>query len=430
MSNNKRALGFWRGWSLVVGGIIGSGIFLLPTLLAPYGLMGLIAWLITGAGAILLALMLADLSRRMPRIGGPYAYCREAFGDFIGFWIGWGFWISIWSAMAAVAVACVGYVGFFIPALTRNPLLTTLMTLAIIWALTLLNIHSMRASGQFQVVATVLKIVPLLFVGLLGLSMGSVSNLPELNPTGGSMLGAIATSVTLVMWAFAGLEGVTVPADDIEDPGKTIPRVLVWGTLTVLGIYLLAYAGVILLVPASVLLNSTAPFADATVAIIGSAGASLIAVGAIIATLGTLNVQILVVGQIVRAVALDKLFPQKLAELGKGGTPTLAILISASLASALVIMSNTEGLVDAFRLMILLATLSALIPLAFASIAALLFLSRDAPSATRTKAKLTASLAFAYSLLVIIGAGAETVFYGFILLMAALPVYVFVKKQA
>ena len=116
MSNNKRVLGFWRGWSLVVGGIIGSGIFLLPTLLAPYGLMGLIAWVITGAGAIILALMLADLSRRMPKIGGPYAYCREAFGDFIGFWIGWGFWISIWSAMAAVAVACVGYVGFFIPA--------------------------------------------------------------------------------------------------------------------------------------------------------------------------------------------------------------------------------------------------------------------------------------------------------------------------
>ncbi|MCH2356777.1 MAG: amino acid permease, partial [Pseudomonadales bacterium] len=103
------------------------------------------------------------------------------------------------------------------------------------------------------------------------------------------------------------------PADDIEDPGKTIPRVLVWGTFTVLGIYLLAYTGVILLVPASVLLNSTAPFADATVAVIGSAGASLIAVGAIIATLGTLNVQILVVGQIVRAVALDKLFPQKIA---------------------------------------------------------------------------------------------------------------------
>ena len=147
-------------------------------------------------------------------------------------------------------------------------------------------------------------------------------------------------------------------------------------TLTVLGIYLLAYTGVILLVPASVLLNSTAPFADATVMIIGSVGASFIAAGAIIATLGTLNVQILVVGQLVRAIALDKLFPQKLAELGKGGTPTLAILISASLASV------------------------------------------------------TASLAFAYSLLVIIGAGAETVFYGFILLMAALPVCVFVKKQA
>jgi APA family basic amino acid/polyamine antiporter len=144
--------------------------------------------------------------------------------------------------------------------------------------------------------------------------------------------------------------------------------------------------------------------------------------------MGTLNMQVLISGQIVRAIALDRLFPQKLGELGKGGTPTLAILVSASMASVLVIMSNTQGLVAAFRMMILLATLSALIPLAFASIAALLFLSRDAPSASRLRAMLTASLAFLYTMLVIIGAGAQTVFYGFILLMAALPVYVFVKK--
>jgi APA family basic amino acid/polyamine antiporter len=411
-----------------VGGIIGSGIFMLPTLLAPYGMMGFIAWVITGAGAILLALMLAELSRRIPKLGGPYAYAREGFGDFIGFWIGWGYWISMWAAMAAVAVACVGYVAFFIPVLKSNSLLSTLTTLVIIWALTLLNIHSMRISGQFQLIATVLKILPLLFIGLLGITMGSVSNLPELNPAGGSMLGAIATSVTLVMWAFAGMEAVTVPADDIEDPGKTIPKILVWGTITVLAIYLIAFTGVTLLVPASVLLNSTAPFADASVVVIGSVGAAFIAVGAIIATMGTLNMQVLISGQIVRAIALDRLFPQKLGELGKGGTPTLAILVSASMASVLVIMSNTQGLVAAFRMMILLATLSALIPLAFASIAALLFLSRDAPSASRLRAMLTASLAFLYTMLVIIGAGAQTVFYGFILLMAALPVYVFVKK--
>jgi len=428
LANSKKALGFWRGWSLVVGGTIGSGIFMLPALLAPYGMMGVIGWLIAGCGAILLSLMLADLSRRIPKIGGPYAYARAGFGDFIGFWIGWGYWISLWSAIAAISVACVGYLGFFIPALSSNPIISTITTLALIWGITLVNIYSMQASGQLQLVTTLLKIIPLVFVGLLGLTMGSAVNLPEFNPAGGNVFAAIATSVTLVMWAFVGLEGGTIPADDIENPEKTIPRILILGTFMVLGVYLIAYLGVILLVPAAVLINSTAPFADATVLIIGGAGASIIALGAIISTLGTLNAQVLLSGQIVRAVTLDKLFPKKLGELGKGGTPTTALVVSSALASILVVMNNTEGLVAAFSMMILLSTLTTLIPLAFASVAALIFLAKDAPSATRRRAIVTAILAFLYSLLVIVGAGAETVFYGFILLMAALPFYVLVKK--
>jgi APA family basic amino acid/polyamine antiporter len=424
-----KALGFWRGWALVVGGTIGSGIFMLPALLAPFGLLGVAGWFIAGVGAIILALMLADLSRRFTRIGGPYAYARAGFGDFIGFWIGWGYWIAMWSAMAAIAVACIGYLGFFIPALSADPVYSTAATLTLIWGLAAINIRSMASSGSFQLITTLLKIVPLLFVAALGLSMGSTENLPTLNPSGGSVIAVIATAVTLAMWAFVGLEGGTVPADDIVEPGKTIPRILVIGTLTVLIVYVLAYLGVMLLLPASILASSSAPFADATVAILGGPGASIIALGAIISTVGALNAQVLLSGQIVRAISLDGLFPRKLGELGSGGTPTYAILISASLASVLVLMNFSRGLVEAFNMMILLSTLTTLIPLAFAAIAALIFLRNDQPSVGRTRAVITASLAFLYSLLVIIGAGAETVFYGFILLVAAMPFYVFVSKK-
>ncbi|MFT7686500.1 MAG: APA family basic amino acid/polyamine antiporter [Candidatus Azotimanducaceae bacterium] len=428
MPNQNKALGFWRGWALVVGGTIGSGIFLMPTILAPYGLMGLIGWLIAGVGAILLSLMLADLSRRIPKIGGPYAYARAGFGDFIGFWIGWGYWISVWSATAAVAVACTGYIGFFVPSLVSNPLLSTCFTLSLIWALTFVNIRSMVAAGQVQLITTILKILPLVFVGILGLSVGSTSNFPEINPSGGNMIAAIATSVTLVMWAFVGLEGGTIPADDIVEPEKTIPRILVLGTTTVLVVYFLAYVGVILLVPADQLVNSTAPFADAVVMVIGGVGASVIAIGAIIATFGTLNTQVLLSGQIVRAVAEDKLFPPRIGKLGSSGTPKTALIISSILASILVIMNYTEGLVAAFTMMILLSTLTTLIPLSFAAVSALMFISKDAPSSQKTGALITALLAFLYSLFVIVGAGAETVFYGFILLMAALPFYALIRR--
>ncbi len=372
--------------------------------------------------------MLSDLAQRLPNIGGPYAYARAGFGDFIGFWIGWGYWIALWSATAAIAVACVGYLGFFAPVLITNPLLASVTTLTLIWALTAINIRSMALAGSFQLVTTLLKIIPLLVVAVVGLAFGEPGNLPEMNPDEGSMSGAVLTSVTLVMWAFVGLEGGTIPADDIENPTKTIPRILIVGTLTVLFVYIMAYLGVMLLLPAKAIAASSAPFADAAVASIGQAGAAMIAIGAIISTLGALNTQVLLSGQVVRAISLDGLFPKKLGELGRGATPTKAIVVSACLASVLVILNYSRGLVEAFNMMILLSTLTTLIPLAFASAAALTLLRREAPSRQRVRAMVTASLAFIYSTLVIIGAGAETVFYGFILLMLALPFYMLTRR--
>jgi APA family basic amino acid/polyamine antiporter len=323
-------------------------------------------------------------------------------------------------------VACVGYLSFFFPILTSNGLISAAATLALIWTLVLINSQSIAASGNVQLLTTVLKILPLLLVGGLGLTMGSTENLPALNPTGGSYLAVIATSVTLVMWAFVGLEGGTVPAADMKDPERLIPKILITGTLTVLVVYLIAYLGVVLLLPAAALSASNAPFADASVLILGRSGASVIAAGAIMATFGALNTQILLSGQLVRAISLDGLFPGRLDQLNKGGTPARAMIVSGVLASLLVIMNYQKGLVEAFNMMILLSTLTTLIPLAFAAVTAMI-LFRSKPGAK--KKLITAALAFSYALLVIIGAGQETVYFGFILLVAAMPFYAFVKRQ-
>ena len=182
----------------------------------------------------------------------------------------------------------------------------------------------------------------------------------------------------------------------------------------------------VLLLPAATLATSNAPFADASVLVLGRSGASLIAAGAIMATFGALNTQILLSGQLVRAISLDRLFPGRLDQLNKGGTPAKAMIVSGILASLLVVMNYQKGLVEAFNMMILLSTLTTLIPLAFAAVTAMI-LFRGQPGSR--KKLITAGLAFSYALLVIIGAGQETVYFGFILLVAAMPFYALLKRD-
>src|SRR3954447_24141928 len=116
----SQPIGFWASVALVMGNMIGSGVFLLPASLAPYGSISLAGWLVSGCGSILLALVFARLARFMPATGGPYAYTRMAFGDLAGFLVAWGYWLSVCSANAALAVALVGYLDPFIPSIVRT----------------------------------------------------------------------------------------------------------------------------------------------------------------------------------------------------------------------------------------------------------------------------------------------------------------------
>ena len=155
-------IGFWRGWSIAVGCAIGSGIFMMPTLLAPYGLLGMAGWLTAGAGTLLVALSLSRLARRIPKIGGPYAYVHAGLGDFAGFLIASTYWISCVAAVAGIAVAFVGYLGVFIPALGDSNGMALVFSLGLIWMIFALNIRSLESSSQFQLISTILKILPLL----------------------------------------------------------------------------------------------------------------------------------------------------------------------------------------------------------------------------------------------------------------------------
>jgi len=209
--------------ALVVGNMIGSGAFLLPASLAIFGGISIIGWLFTTTGAILLAMVFFRLSRLIPKAGGPYVYTRQGFGDFAGFIVAWGYWISIMAGNAAIAVAFAGYLSLFWPAIATSSILAALVALSAIWFLTWINAAGVRNAGLLQVATTFLKLIPLIVIGTLGYFYFDVGNFTPFNLSEKSTFSAITATAALTLWAFLGIESATVPADNVKDPDRTIP---------------------------------------------------------------------------------------------------------------------------------------------------------------------------------------------------------------
>lgn len=424
----KRTIGLWMATALVVGNMIGSGVFMLPaTLAGAAGPISLLGWVFTGAGAMLLALVFANLGRALPRTGGPYAYARRAFGDFIGFQTAWGYWIAVWAGNAAIAVAFVGYLTVFWPAVGDQQLLGALVAIALIWLLTFVNALGARESGAVQVVTTVLKFVPLAAIGIVGLFFIDGGNYEPFAPNGHS-LSLLSTTAALTMWAFIGLESATVPAEEVDDPERTIPRATILGTGITTVLYIVATVAIMGIIPAATLAESTSPFADAAGVAFGGGWDKVIALVALVSTFGALNGWIMLQGRVPLAAAEDGMFPAAFARVhGERRTPVFGLVVSSVLVSALLLMNYTKGLADAFEFVILLATLTTLVPYAYSAAAQayLWLVEREAFQPRKlVRDTVVALLAFAYSVWAIAGAGDDIVTKGFVLMLAGVPVYV------
>ena len=424
-----RVLGPWRSWALVVGSMIGSAIFMMPAVLVPFGMLGLVSWAAAGVGAIFVAFMFANLSRRVTGVGGPYAYTRAGLGEFAGFLIAWGYWIAQWSSCAAIAVGFTSYLGAVFPVVAANPLLSAGCGLAMIWILVAVNVMGVKEAGIVGLITTVLKLLPLAAIGIVGLFFVDRDILPPMNPGSGSSLGLFASCFALTFWTFVGLEAVTVPTEDVVDQDKTIPRALILGTLTTLVVYLLVAFIVMGIVPAAQLQASTSPLADAGVMLAGYWGGIVIAVGAMVSTLGCINCALLVTGQTAMAAARAGVFPKRFELLNRHGTPAFSLVVAGILMSALLLLNFSKGLVGAYTFMILISTLTTVIPYAFCAMSSLR-LVREIPATERSSVKESAIaiVAFIVSMWVIATSGQETVFWGFLLLMAGLPVFVAVTR--
>ncbi len=415
--------------ALVAGTMIGSGVFLLPASLASYGGISLFGWIFTSIGAFFLASTLSSLSRKIPKAGGPYAYTQAGFGEFAGFLVGWGYWISLLCGSAAIAVASVGYLAYFFPALSQSQLLAGVTALLFIWTLTLVNGMGTRRAGTFQLVATVLKIIPLFLVIILAFFQFDIENFQPFNSSGSSSFSAITSTATLTLWAFLGLESATVAAENVEDPEKNVTKATIFGTLITATIYILGTMAVMGILPLSTVATSTAPFADAARAVAGDWAGSIVAIGAVISCVGALNGMILLQGQMPFALARDGLFDRRFGKLSRFHTPVLALALSGILVSIFMIMNYTRGLIELFTFIIRLSTLSILLPYSFSTMAELRLLhSKDSTSKSKGVKTLVACAAFAYSIWAISGSGQETVYLGLILFLLGMPFFVFFKR--
>ncbi len=419
---NKK-IGIWICIALVMGNMIGSGIFLLPASLAPYGGVSILGWLLTTVGAMFTALVFIRLSRKFPKQGGPYRYAYDNFGPFAGFSVAWSYWISIWCGNAAIAVAAVTYLGFFFPQLNHDPRSATITILAIIWLLTLLNARSVKEAGIFQLAATVLKLLPLLAIGLMSLVVFDSKSFEPFNLSGQPLSTSIAATATLTLWAFLGLESATIPADSVENPHITIPKATMIGVVVAAIVYMSSQVTIISVVPNAMLQASGAPFADAAKLIWGETAGYIVAAGAVISCLGALNGWILLQGQVPMSAARDKLLPAFMSDKKGDGVSVGALVLSSVIISLLVMANFSDGLVSFYTFAILVSTLGIFIPYLLSIAVDIKMIISDWSTKSDYFSITTALLAMFYCAWAISGIGAKAMFWGLALIASGLPVY-------
>src|SRR5215475_6463493 len=261
--------------ALIMGSIIGVGIFNLPTSLAGIGPITLVSMGLTTIGAIALALMFAALSRRLPADGGPYAYARVAFGNRVGFFNAWSYWISAWAGNAGIAVGWVLYVEVFINK-DHNKLITVLLVLVGLWLPAIINLSGVKNMGSVQIVTTVLKFAALLFMSIVGLFYIKSANFTPWNVSGEGTIGAIGAGMASALFGYTGGEDAAVAAGKVRDPDRNVPKSTVLGTLACAVVYLLSLTAVFGIVPNGELQKSTAPFSDAVNTMFGGTWAGYV----------------------------------------------------------------------------------------------------------------------------------------------------------
>jgi APA family basic amino acid/polyamine antiporter len=356
--------------ALIMGSIIGVGIFNLPTSLAAYGPISLVSMALTTVGALALALLFAALSRRLPADGGPYAYSRVAFGNPLGFANAWSYWITAWAGNAAIAVGWVLYVEEFVNE-DHSRWGSVILVLIGLWIPAAINLSGVKNMGAVQLVTTILKFAALAFMSTVGLFYISSANYTPWNVSGQSAIGAIGGGMAIALFSYLGVEVAAVAAEKVKDPDRNIPKATIYGTLATAVVYMLSLTAMFGILPSSALASSTAPFSDAMNEMFGGTfWGNVMAVVVIISGFGALNGWTMICAEMPKAAAKDGLFPERFKRMSRTGVPAFGIIASTVLASIAMIVNyvGSNG-ATVFTTLVLMTGITAAIPYAFSALA-------------------------------------------------------------
>lgn len=429
-SNNDK-IGVVRATSLVAGNMIGSGILLAPAILAPYGNISIVGWILTTIGALALALVFSKLSIWIPKAGGPYTFAREVFGDFVGFQMAWGYWISVWCGSASLLVGGMQYVSIFWPELATNQNIVIVFGLSVIALFTFINTFDIKQSTFWEVIIVVLKIAPLVIIAFVGVFFVDFSKTLDFSSfTWENSVPALGSMSSVLLWAFIGLESATVPAGDVKNPKKTIPLATISGVLVTAFVYICGAIVISGMIPQPELIASKAPYVDAAQKLFGNWGRVAMIVIGIIGIYGSLNGWILIQGQVPYAAAKEGLFPKFFAKTNKNGAP-VGVWIGSFFMAAIFLATYQPSLVRLTELLIDVAVLAMLLPYFYSTIAFcyLAVTKKETLSATeKVFLPIVALTAVIYTLLAIFSSGEHMVFVCTMMFLASVPFYCMVRK--
>ena len=426
MSDPAKKMSLLQATMLVAGNMIGTGVFLLPVNLASVGGIAVFGWIVATAGAAALGLIFAKLGELDPQEGGPYAYARDFLGPYVGFQTNYIYWFGNWIGNIAIAVAAVGYLAEFIPSVGQPPA-SVFATAAVIWILTFANILGPRVVGALETWTMSLALIPILGIAFLGWLWFS----PEIfqagwNVSGGSNAHAISRAASMALWAYMGIESAAVSAGVIENPKRNIPLATLIGLGLAAVVYVLSSTVIMGIIPNAELQKSHAPFAEAARLAFGTPGVVIVALCAILKSVGSLGGWMMLVGQSAKAAAADGMFPAVFGRVNRHGVPGAGLTIVAVLMTIVLFATMSPTIADQFSTIVDLAVILAVIPYVYASVAVVkVIFDRQLPARTFQTYKWIAIAAVVYCVWTVLGGDPSTVVNAMVALLASVPLYPF-----
>ncbi|HEY2905538.1 MAG TPA: APC family permease [Vicinamibacterales bacterium] len=340
----RRVLGLGFGLAVIVGSTLGIGILRTPGLVA--GQLStlsviLLVWIAGGLYTLLSAVCFAELGTALPEAGGYYVYARHAFGNTVGFAVGWTDWLTYCAVLGYVSIGMAEFVAILFPALSAQ---ATPVAVAVLVSLVALQWAGIQVSSGFQQIATAIKFFAFLAVVIAAFAVPHTSPLASAPSATASVTGIIVALQAVVI-TYGGWQSALYFSEEDRDPSANIPRAMIGGVLAVVVVYLLVNLALLNVLAIPDLAHSTLPAADAARVLVGPRGRQIITILSLVSLPPMLNAVLMIGTRILFAMGRDGLVWKRTAEVSAGGTPTVATLITTAVAVALIMSGTFQRLI-------------------------------------------------------------------------------------